>query len=140
MLQLIHIRLVSLAINSFDINDTASEFQSFFTLPYLAMATSNPSERTPLLNGAVTESSTSERLVSLPTVGDGPSWSDSFGFLFFGSYLNILLVFVPLSYISHILYWDAALRFSFSFLAIIPLAQVWITRLIGLSCFLHTCS
>lgn len=85
------------------------------------------SERTPLLNGTASESPTppiNERLVSFFTAEGGPSWSDSFRSFFFGSYLNTLLVFVPLSYVSHILNWDAALRFSFSFLAIIPLAQL----------------
>ncbi|KAL9715349.1 hypothetical protein Ac2012v2_002013 [Leucoagaricus gongylophorus] len=85
------------------------------------------SERTPLLNSTASESPTppiNERLVSFFTAEGGPSWSDSFRSFFFGSYLNTLLVFVPLSYVSHILNWDAALRFSFSFLAIIPLAQL----------------
>jgi len=35
-----------------------------------------------------------------------------------------MLVFVPLSFLSHHLDWDAALRFSFSFIAIMPLAKV----------------
>ncbi|KAK2466757.1 hypothetical protein APHAL10511_001015 [Amanita phalloides] len=57
-----------------------------------------------------------------------PTWSQSFIFYTFGSYLNILLCFIPLSFLSHHLQWDAALRFTFSFMAIIPLA-----RLIGVS-------
>ncbi|KAF9227753.1 Calcium/proton exchanger [Gyrodon lividus] len=36
----------------------------------------------------------------------------------------MLLVFVPLSAISHNLEWDAALRFTFSFMAILPLAKL----------------
>lgn len=48
----------------------------------------------------------------------------SFYFFIFGSWLNILLLFVPLSVISHHLNWDAALRFSFSFVAILPLAKL----------------
>ena len=100
------------------------KFPVFLCPAILTMATS---ERTPLLNGTASESPTppiNERLVSFFTAEGGPSWSDSFRSFFFGSYLNTLLVFVPLSYVSHILNWDAALRFSFSFLAIIPLAQV----------------
>lgn len=54
-----------------------------------------------------------------------PSWLASYKFLIFGSYFNILLVFVPLSAISHYLNFDAGLRFGFSFLAIIPLAKVY---------------
>lgn len=53
-----------------------------------------------------------------------PSYYDSFRHFIFGSWINILLVFVPLSAISHNLDWDAALRFSFSFFAIVPLAAV----------------
>ena len=53
-----------------------------------------------------------------------PSWLSSFKFFFFGSWLNILLVFVPLSAVAHHLNWDAALRFGFSFVAIMPLAAV----------------
>lgn len=53
-----------------------------------------------------------------------PSWAASYRFFFFGSWLNVLLVFVPLSFISHNLNWDAALRFAFSFIAIMPLAKV----------------
>ena len=53
-----------------------------------------------------------------------PTWAASYKFFLLGSWLNILLVFVPLSFISHHLNWDAALRFVFSFIAIMPLAKV----------------
>jgi len=53
-----------------------------------------------------------------------PSWIKSYKFFILGSYLNILLVFIPLSFISHHLNWDAGLRFLFSFLAIVPLAKL----------------
>lgn len=53
-----------------------------------------------------------------------PGWLHSFRFFLLGSWFNVLLVFVPLSFISHFLNWDAALRFSFSFIAIMPLAKV----------------
>jgi Ca2+:H+ antiporter len=55
---------------------------------------------------------------------DEPSWLASYRFLLFGSWLNILLVFIPLSFLSDKLEWDVALRFSFSFIAIIPLAKL----------------
>lgn len=64
--------------------------------------------------------------------GEGePSWLASYKWFFFGSYFNIFLVFVPLCVVGHHLNWDVALRFSFSFLAIIPLAKV---RLIARFC------
>lgn len=53
-----------------------------------------------------------------------PSWLQSYRWFFFGSWVNVLLVFVPLSAAAHYLNWDAALRFSFSFLAIVPLAKL----------------
>ncbi|EKM82500.1 hypothetical protein AGABI1DRAFT_111112 [Agaricus bisporus var. burnettii JB137-S8] len=82
-------------------------------------------EDTPLLNGHPTGSSPFRRLVMfLKGKDDEPGWSDSLKFLVFGTYLNVLLVFVPLSAVAHYLNWDAALRFSFSFLAIVPLAKL----------------
>lgn len=57
--------------------------------------------------------------------GEGePSWAASFRWFIFGSYLNILTVFVPLSFLSSSLGWDALYRFTFSFIAIVPLAKV----------------
>ena len=92
----------------------------------------SPTDRTPLLengNGAQPPKPFFARLAdSLSTEGQ-PSWLHSYKFFIFGSYLNILLVFVPLSIISHNLHWDAALRFGFSFIAIMPLAAVCRTRL-----------
>lgn len=89
----------------------------------------HPSDRTPLLaqNGAVQEyapRTLSHRVSGILKPEDQPGWLHSLRFFFFGSYLNIFLVFVPLSAISHHLNWDAALRFSFSFIAIMPLAAV----------------
>lgn len=90
-----------------------------------------PTDRTPLLenghgvNVPTRRLSYKERIVSIFSVPEGqPGWIKSFRFFFFGSWLNIMLVFVPLSFISHHLNWDAALRFSFSFIAIMPLAKV----------------
>ncbi|KAK6902957.1 calcium/proton exchanger [Kwoniella mangroviensis CBS 8507] len=45
-------------------------------------------------------------------------------YLLFGSWLNILIVFVPLSIIADLLHWSAAARFATSFLAIVPLAKL----------------
>lgn len=57
--------------------------------------------------------------------GEGePSWTKSFEFFIFGTWFNILLVFVPLSFISHNMDWDVGLVFLFSFMAIMPLAKV----------------
>ncbi|KLO19217.1 calcium/proton exchanger [Schizopora paradoxa] len=74
------------------------------------------SERTPLLNGN-SETRTRELLYD-------PTWLESYQFFVFGSWFNVLLFFIPLSFLSHFLEWDAALRFTFSFLAIIPLAKL----------------
>ncbi|KAJ8583987.1 calcium/proton exchanger [Rhizopogon salebrosus TDB-379] len=57
--------------------------------------------------------------------GEGePSWPQSLKFFIFGTWFNILLVFIPLSFISHYLNWDAGLRFICSFIAILPLAKL----------------
>ncbi|KAG1797699.1 Sodium/calcium exchanger protein-domain-containing protein [Suillus plorans] len=53
-----------------------------------------------------------------------PSWEESFRFFIFGTWLNILLVFVPLSFISHNMDWDVGLVFLFSFMAIVPLSKL----------------
>ncbi|KAG0698838.1 calcium proton exchanger [Suillus ampliporus] len=48
--------------------------------------------------------------------GDGePSWAESFKFFIFGTWFNVLLVFIPLSFISHYLDLDAGLRFCSAF-------------------------
>ncbi|PPQ99224.1 hypothetical protein CVT24_009243 [Panaeolus cyanescens] len=53
-----------------------------------------------------------------------PTYPQSVKFILTNSYLNLLLVFIPLSIAAHHANWDAALRFSFSFLAIVPLAKL----------------
>ncbi|KAH7908295.1 calcium proton exchanger [Hygrophoropsis aurantiaca] len=86
-----------------------------------------PTETSPLLeNGNSYEGSVSfSRRVINAVKGEGePSWLNSYRYFLFGSWFNILLVFIPLSFVSEHLGWDAALRFSFSFLAIIPLAKL----------------
>ena len=85
------------------------------------------SDRTPLLengNGAQRPKPFYKRVIDSLSAEGEPSWLHSYKFFLFGSYLNILLVFVPLSFVSHFLDWVAALRFSFSFIAIMPLAAV----------------
>ncbi|KAI0807772.1 calcium/proton exchanger [Fomes fomentarius] len=84
-------------------------------------------DRTPLLengNGAHAPKPFFARIADSLAADGQPSWLQSYKFFFFGSYLNILLVFVPLSFLSHFLNWDAALSFSFSFIAIMPLAAL----------------
>ncbi|KAF8896970.1 Sodium/calcium exchanger protein-domain-containing protein [Mucidula mucida] len=86
-----------------------------------------PSERTALLtgeNGHAPRQSFVQRALAVIEAKDEPSWGKSLRFFFLGSYLNVLLLFVPLSAVAHYLNWDAALRFSFSFIAIIPLAKL----------------
>lgn len=70
----------------------------------------------------------SERVVKVIKAEGELSWLQSYRLFFFGSWVNVLLVFVPLSALAHYLNWDAALRFSFSFMSIVPLAKVRITR------------
>lgn len=88
-----------------------------------------PTERSALLesNGAAYSSNghssfASRVLHAVKSEGE-PSWAASYKYFITSSWLNTLLVFIPLSFISHHLDWDAALRFSFSFLAIVPLAK-----------------
>ncbi|KAG9015120.1 hypothetical protein FRB94_004239 [Tulasnella sp. JGI-2019a] len=53
-----------------------------------------------------------------------PSWMASLKFLLLDSWMNLFLVFVPLSFVAQYLNWDAGLVFLFSFFAIIPLAKL----------------
>ncbi|KAF7980162.1 hypothetical protein HWV62_39625 [Athelia sp. TMB] len=93
---------------------------------------STPSDRTPLLesgasngNGLYTEPrSFTQRTVALLKADGEPGWLESYRYFWFGAWVNVLLVFVPLSFVAHHLNWDAALRFSFSFIAIMPLAKL----------------
>ncbi|KAI6109668.1 calcium proton exchanger [Pisolithus sp. B1] len=83
------------------------------------------SETSPLLgNSNVRSDSWSCKILRVIKADGEPSWAESFKFILFGSWANILLLFVPLSIVSHHLRWDAALRFIFSFVAIIPLAKL----------------
>ncbi|KAG1749618.1 Sodium/calcium exchanger protein-domain-containing protein [Suillus paluster] len=74
-------------------------------------------------NGHVKLSFTCRAVSFLKGAGE-PSWAESFNFFIFGTWFNILLVFIPLSFFSHYLDWDAGLRFLFSFMAIVPLAKL----------------
>ncbi|PCH37744.1 Calcium/proton exchanger [Wolfiporia cocos MD-104 SS10] len=86
------------------------------------------SDRTPLLeNGDGINHgrrSFSNRVISMLKPEGQPSWLASYRFFFLGSWLNVPLVFVILSFLSHVMDWDAPLRFAFSFLAIMPLAAL----------------
>ncbi|KAG2041936.1 Sodium/calcium exchanger protein-domain-containing protein [Suillus americanus] len=86
------------------------------------------SETSPLLeNGGHSGQrniSLTRRIVNFMKGEDEPSWVESFNFFIFGTWFNILLVFIPLSFISHSMDWDAGLIFLFSFLAIVPLAKL----------------
>ncbi|KAF9246380.1 calcium proton exchanger [Melanogaster broomeanus] len=85
----------------------------------------SPSELSPLLeSGGIQSGSWLHRVLHRFKAEGEPSWLSSYKFFFFSSWLNILLVFVPLSVLSHNLQWDAALRFTFSFVAIVPLAKL----------------
>jgi Ca2+:H+ antiporter len=89
------------------------------------------SEQSPLLNGDSRHRrprSFYQRSLALLKAEGEPSWLDSYRWFFFGSWLNLLLLLVPVAAAAHYLNWDAPLRFGFSFVAIIPLAKVRTTR------------
>jgi Ca2+:H+ antiporter len=65
-----------------------------------------------------------QRAIALFQAEGESSWADSYQYFWFGAWLNILLIFVPLSFIAHHLSWNAVLRFVLSFIAIMPLAKV----------------
>jgi hypothetical protein len=82
-------------------------------------------------DGVESRPSSFARIKYVLSAQDQPSYAQSFRFFLFGNWWNILLVFIPLSFLSHHLNWDAGLRFGFSFMAIMPLAQVCIWYLIA---------
>ncbi|KAI9446300.1 Calcium/proton exchanger [Lactarius indigo] len=82
-------------------------------------------EQSPLLNGHPHQRrSLYQSIVVLVKAEGEPSWLASYRWFIFGSWLNLLLVLVPIAAASHYLDWDAPLRFGFSFVAIIPLAKL----------------
>ena len=85
----------------------------------------SPTEQSPLLNGnpRVRGSLYQSTLAFVKAEGE-PSWLDSYRWFVFGSWLNLLLLLVPVATIAHYQHWDAPLRFGFSFIAIVPLAKV----------------
>jgi len=84
------------------------------------------SETTPLLSNGQPEDNRPlvRRFLDLLKAEGEPSWATSFRWFILSSYLNILTIFIPLSFLAHNLEWDAAYRFTFSFIAIIPLAKL----------------
>ena len=87
-----------------------------------------PSEQSPLLNGhGQQRPSFYQKVVTLLKAEGEPSWLASYRWFFFGSWLNLLLLLVPVAATAHYSNWDAPLRFGFSFVAIIPLAKVCTT-------------
>ncbi|KAJ7286371.1 Sodium/calcium exchanger protein-domain-containing protein [Mycena rebaudengoi] len=89
---------------------------------------SNPTETSALLpngrNGSNSNPSFAHRIKTLIAAEGEPSWYQSYKFFIFGSWLNLFLLFVPLSVVSHYLQLDAALRFSFSFHRYHPIGKV----------------
>ena len=98
-------------------------FPTFRTLPM-----SSSPEQTPLLNGTSQHPRSPSfyypKMVAFLKAEGEPSWLASFQWFIFGSWLNLLLLLVPIAAAAHYLDWDAPLRFGFSFVAIIPLAKV----------------
>ncbi|GAA5875247.1 hypothetical protein JCM16303_000554, partial [Sporobolomyces ruberrimus] len=56
--------------------------------------------------------------------GHKPTYVESFKNLLFGGWINIALVAVPLSFISHFAKWGSTADFIISFIAIVPLASL----------------
>ncbi|GAA6006527.1 hypothetical protein JCM11491_004995 [Sporobolomyces phaffii] len=56
--------------------------------------------------------------------GHKPTYVESFKNLLFGGWINIALVAVPLSFISHFAGWGSTADFIISFIAIVPLASL----------------
>jgi Ca2+:H+ antiporter len=84
-----------------------------------------PSEQSPLLNNHPRPPrSLYQSFLALVRAEGEPSWLNSFRWFIFGSWLNLLLLLVPVAAAAHYLNWDAPLRFGFSFVAIIPLAKL----------------
>lgn len=82
-------------------------------------------ELSPLLNGHPRpRRSLYHSILVLVRAEDEPSWLDSYRWFIFGSWLNLLLLLVPVAAAAHYLNWDAPLRFGFSFVAIVPLAKL----------------
>jgi Ca2+:H+ antiporter len=83
------------------------------------------SEQSPLLNGAWRQPpSFYQRILAFLKAEGEPSWLDSYRWFILDSWLNLLLLLIPVAAVAHYLNWDAPLRFGFSFVAIIPLAKV----------------
>ncbi|TDL20377.1 hypothetical protein BD410DRAFT_790844 [Rickenella mellea] len=53
------------------------------------------------------------------------SWITSMRNLMFSSYINVLIVFIPLAWIGHFLKWSPGLVFAFCFLSIMPLEHIF---------------
>lgn len=84
-----------------------------------------PTEQSPLLNGHPPQRRSLYQSIVVFVKAEGePSWLASYRWFIFGSWLNLLLLLVPIAAASHYLNWDAPLRFGFSFVAIVPLAKL----------------
>ncbi|CAD6898655.1 unnamed protein product [Tilletia controversa] len=53
-----------------------------------------------------------------------PTFAKSFWWLFTSSWLNVLMVPIPLSVLAEHLHWGALIIFVFNFLALVPLAKL----------------
>jgi len=119
------------ADGTYNIKPRVSSGQDFIAFIYSTLTPMTPSEQTPLLNGNGRQPSSPSfypKVVALLKAEGEPSWLDSYRWFIFGSWLNLLLLLVPVAAAAHYLNWDAPLRFGFSFVAIIPLAKVCSTR------------
>ncbi|KAE8184564.1 hypothetical protein CF336_g7752 [Tilletia laevis] len=86
------------------------------------------SETTPLLNSRGLPVNAADSNHSLPmhrsSHSSAPNFAKSFWWLFTSSWLNVLMVFIPLGFLAEHLHWGALMIFVFNFLAIVPLAKL----------------
>lgn len=63
-------------------------------------------------------------LTSSPFASEPPTILKSLKLILTNSWINVLLVFIPLGYIAYALKWSDTLVFTLNFMAIIPLAKL----------------
>ncbi len=84
-----------------------------------------PTEQSPLLNGNPQPRRSFYQSILTFVKAEGElSWLASYRWFIFGSWLNLLLLVVPVAAAAHYWHWDAPLRFASSFVAMIPLGKV----------------
>ena len=92
-------------------------------------------ERTPLIGNG--QSALGHSISALRAPPGQPNFISSFYWLVTTSYLNVLLVFIPLGILAEKLQWAPVWIFSLNFLAIMPLAKVSSNCSVGILAKFH---